>query len=128
MDTCSGENKRGSRQGRRHHGVAKKRRIVEEALHSGDSVSVVARRHDVNANQLFKWRRDYQHGLLGGAPESGAALVPIQLSAPVATTPTPRARPTGSELEIVLRDGHRLMLRGAVDTEALRLALEVLSR
>lgn len=128
MDTCSDENKRGSRQGRRHHGVVKKRRIVEEALHSGDSVSVVARRHNVNANQLFKWRRDYLHGLLGGAPATGSALVPIQISAPVATTPRPRERTSGSALEILLRDGHRVTLRGSVDTEALRVALEVLSR
>ena len=33
-----------------------KRRIVAETLQPGASVSVVARRHDVNANMLFTWR------------------------------------------------------------------------
>jgi len=32
-----------------------KREIVEAALAPGASVSVVARRYDVNANQVFGW-------------------------------------------------------------------------
>src|SRR3979411_1346924 len=35
-----------------------KRQMVAETLEPGSSVSIVARRHDVNANQLFKWRRE----------------------------------------------------------------------
>lgn len=50
-----------------------KRLIVEETLAAGASVSIVARRHDVNANQVFSWRRQYRRGELGG----GAALVPV---------------------------------------------------
>ena len=53
--------------------MEEKRRIVEETNVPGASVSVVARRHDVNANQVFTWRRQYQRGELGG----GAALVPV---------------------------------------------------
>jgi len=34
-----------------------KRRIVEESLQEGASIAEVARRHDVNANLLFTWRR-----------------------------------------------------------------------
>ena len=34
-----------------------KRRIVEERLAAGASIAEVARRHDLNANQLFAWRR-----------------------------------------------------------------------
>ena len=58
---------------RRHRTDEEKRRIVEETLVAGASVSVVARRHDVNANQVFTWRRQYQRGALGG----GEALVPV---------------------------------------------------
>src|SRR5579864_2388075 len=43
---------------RRPWSEALKRRIVAETLEPGSSVSIVARRHDVNANQLFKWRRE----------------------------------------------------------------------
>jgi len=39
-------------------------RAVEECNQPGVSVSVVARRHDVNANVLFRWRREYRLGIL----------------------------------------------------------------
>ena len=39
---------------------------MEETLLPGISVSRVARRHDVNANQLFYWRKLYREGRLGG--------------------------------------------------------------
>src|SRR5215471_13327888 len=41
---------------------AERRAIVEETLVPGASVSRVARRHDVNANQVFHWRKLYQEG------------------------------------------------------------------
>src|SRR5271169_6771236 len=43
---------------RRQWPEALKRRIVAETLEPGASVSIVARRYDVNANQVFKWRRE----------------------------------------------------------------------
>ena len=49
---------------RRSWSVEEKRRMVEESLEPGASVSVVARRSDINANLLFSWRRLYQDGLL----------------------------------------------------------------
>jgi transposase-like protein len=47
---------------RRHRSwpEALKREIVAATLAPGSSVSVVARRYDVNANQVFAWRRRYQ--------------------------------------------------------------------
>jgi transposase len=42
--------------------VDEKVRIVLETLEPGVSVPVVARRHSVNANQLFIWRGQYQRG------------------------------------------------------------------
>src|SRR5260370_36646394 len=42
---------------RRQYSEALKRQIVAETVEPGASVSIVARRHDVNRNQLFKWRR-----------------------------------------------------------------------
>src|SRR5260370_24857810 len=43
---------------RREWPEALKRQMVAETLEPGASVSIVARRHDVNTNQLFKWRRE----------------------------------------------------------------------
>jgi len=47
---------------RRKYSKALKRQIVEECLSGNDSASVVARRHDINANLLFKWLRLYETG------------------------------------------------------------------
>src|SRR5215469_1262222 len=53
------DTKRGRSTGkRRRWPEVLKRRMVAETLEPGASVSIVARRHDVNANQLFKWRRE----------------------------------------------------------------------
>lgn len=49
--------------------------MVRETLEPGQSVSIVARRHGVNANQLFQWRKLYQDGSLS-AISSGEAVVP----------------------------------------------------
>ncbi len=50
---------------RRRRSLEEKRRIVEETLESGASVARVARRHAVNANQVFYWRKKYREGRLG---------------------------------------------------------------
>ena len=56
----------------RHYALELKRRIVEETFAPGASVSVVARRHDVNANLVFAWRQKYHRGELGqGTREIG---------------------------------------------------------
>ena len=49
---------------RRSYSVEEKLRIVQETLKPGASVSVVARRHDINANMLFTWRRHHEEGSL----------------------------------------------------------------
>jgi transposase-like protein len=51
---------------RRHRTIEEKRRIVQESLKPGASVAVVARRFDVNANQIFTWRRQLRSGKLTG--------------------------------------------------------------
>src|SRR5437773_12235057 len=43
---------------RREWPEALKHQMVAETLEPGSSVSIVARRHDVNSNQVFKWRRE----------------------------------------------------------------------
>ena len=67
------------RRRRRRGTVEQKRRIVEETEARGASVSVVARRDDINANLLFKWKREAAAGELGGAFGTAAVadLVPI---------------------------------------------------
>jgi transposase-like protein len=45
-----------------------RRDIVEETLVPGASVARAARRHQVNANQVFYWRELYREGRLGYEP------------------------------------------------------------
>ena len=63
---------------RRRRSVEEKRRIVEETLEAGASVARVARRHAVNANQVFYWRKKYREGRLG--KNQSSKLLPVTLS------------------------------------------------
>jgi len=56
---------------------SERRTIVEETLNPNQSVAQVARRHGVNANQVFQWRRLYEQGLL--EDEDPPKLLPVQL-------------------------------------------------
>ena len=61
---------------RRQYSEALKRQMVAETLEPGASVSIVARRHDVNSNQLFRWRRQ----LLPKAVVESGAMVPVEIA------------------------------------------------
>ena len=63
---------------RRRRSVEEKGRIVEETLEAGASVARVARRHAVNANQVFYWRKKYREGRLGNSQSN--KLLPVTLS------------------------------------------------
>ncbi len=65
------------RPGRRRWAAEEKRRIVEETRAPGASVSVVARRHDINANLLFKWKRLEEAGEPDRSLLVGSEFVPI---------------------------------------------------
>jgi len=63
---------------------AQKRQIVEETYEPGMSVSVVARRHDVNANQVFRWRQLLGTG--GGSKKAAAEFIPLGVVGPAPVT------------------------------------------
>ena len=67
-----------------------KRQMVAETLEAGSSVSLVARRHDVNANQLFKWRRE-RLPKEPHAETEGGPMVPVEI-APEPERRQPRRR------------------------------------
>ncbi|WP_420876058.1 IS3 family transposase [Pseudomonas poae] len=60
---------------RRRWSPEQKLAMVRESLEPGQSVSVVARRNGINANQLFLWRKLYQDGSLS-AVSAGESVVP----------------------------------------------------
>ncbi|MGH8010435.1 MAG: transposase, partial [Candidatus Binatia bacterium] len=49
--------------------------LVRNWLEPGVSVWLVARRHGINPNQLFHWRKLYQNGSLASV-EAGEPVVP----------------------------------------------------
>jgi transposase len=70
---------------RRFRSISEKRRIAELTFEPGASVALVARAHGVNANQVFKWRRELKRGELVELVAGTTALLPISLSAPCET-------------------------------------------
>jgi transposase len=60
---------------RRRWSPEKKLAIIRESYEPGKSVSLVARLHGVNPNQLFQWRKLHQDGALS-AVAAGEAVVP----------------------------------------------------
>jgi transposase len=99
---------------RRMRTLEEKRRIVEEVLRGEESVAVVARRHEVNANLVFSWKRQYEKGLLEA---SGTALVPVK----VRKQSLKAARAADQCVEIELGAGKCMRVRG-------ELALAMLDR
>src|SRR5713101_6435071 len=112
---------------RRRRSVEEKRRIVEETLEAGASVARVARRHAVNANQVFYWRKKYREGRLG--KNQSSKLLPVTLS-DISWNKSGRSSDGSSSLavgtmEIKLPKG-QLRVTGSVEAEALRTVLEYL--
>ena len=107
-----------------------RRQIVEETLKPGASVALVAREHDVNANQVFKWRRQYRQGRLE-VDSVGATLLPVKVSDVVPTVKPKTRRKIGRRtLGIIDVDlGHaRVRIEGAADPDCVRATIEGLLR
>jgi transposase len=98
---------------------------VAKTLEQGASVSVVARRHDVNSNQLFKWQREL---LLNAIPAivEDSTMVPVKV-APERPRHFRRAGRTGI-IEIEFGSGARACIRGEVAPKTLRPVVEDLLR
>jgi transposase len=129
-----GEAEAGRKKAHTFRSVEEKRRIVEETLKAGVSVSSVGRAHGINANQVFQWRKLYQQGLLDAASgRERIRLLPVVVSeeaesgtvvAAGATTiecPAIADSSTGT-IELSLGWG-QLRIAGAVDGETLRTVL-----
>src|SRR5882672_7679575 len=109
---------------RRRRSLEEKRRIVEETLESGASVARVARRHAINANQVFYWRKQYREERLG--KNQCSKLLPVTLSDPKSGRAGRASSPFAvGTMEIKLAKG-TLRVAGSIDVVALRTAIECL--
>jgi transposase len=101
-----------------------KRRIVQESLEEGASIAEVARRHEVNANLLFTWRR--KMGVERSEQNGAMPLLPVTIAPdPVSEECCTDA---AGQMEVVLADGDRIIVWADVETAALRRVLKALSR
>ena len=110
----------------RRRTIKERRDIVEETLVPGASVARVARRHDVNANQVFYWRKLYREGRLGISIATPLLPVRVKTERPMKTLKDDGTRLSSGTMEIKLLRG-TLRIAGSVDVRALRVVLECLA-
>ncbi|TDP62594.1 transposase [Roseateles toxinivorans] len=128
---------------RRQHERSFKAELVEQCLVPGASVAAIAMAGGINANLLFKWRRDHlRTEQMRGSASSSTVLVPVRVAPsldgaeelqPVAMSPVPP--PTAVATQRVVRStgvieldiaGAQLRLRGPVDEASLCSVLRAL--
>jgi transposase len=144
--------KRTRRPPRGHYSLGFKLQVIKESLVPGASVSVVARRHDINANVVFRWRKEFRDGKYGnsavssrkGLADAGFVEVGVADDAgDIRLLPAPHkpggesvktagpARAGGKTpglIEIETAGGLKLRLSGRVDDRALRRVLAAIRR
>lgn len=117
---------------RRHHDRAFKAKLIEQCLAAGASVSAIALDNGINANMLFKWRREW---LRQASPASAQPiLLPVRVTPEEAEQPVGRIQTRdaaregsacGGVIELELA-GAKLRLRGSVHEDSLRKVLRAL--
>ena len=120
---------------RRQHERSFKAELVRQSLEPGASVSAIALSNGINANLLFKWRREHLRD--SGRSPAPAVLLPVQVTSgveataavcvPAAPAPPPATKPSTRsgviEMEIA---GVQLRVRGMVDEASLCSVLRAL--
>ena len=122
---------------RRRWSEAQKRQIVAETHEPGVSVPMVAQRYNLNANQIFRWRRLFREPERAGGT---GRFVPVVVEAAPGQEPAAAAMSPPSEsivaegqsatgrMEIVLAGGRRVIVDRAVDGPALARVIAVLEQ
>lgn len=125
MDTVI---KRGTRKGSPNYSIDFKRRLAIAACEPGVSVSKLAQAHQVNANMVFKWRRQYRAGVFGAAAAPSflpVALVEKSKCAQTEASSAPPAAAASGFIEITIADVV-VRVQGAVDVKVLHAILQSL--
>ena len=108
--------------------------IVAQSLAPGVNVSELARRHEINPQQLFGWRRRFRadaEALIAAArPTAPTCFAPILVEAPPSSAAGMVARPVSAHcsdgsIEIAIGSA-TVRIRGAVDLKTLALVFKAL--
>jgi len=109
---------------RRSYSEAQRREILEEAARPGVSVAAVARRHGINDNLIYTWRKERR--------EARGVMLPVTVT-PYSVPPDPgalalAARPAASDAQIEIRtkQGHVIQLGADVDVRMVQAILAAL--
>ncbi len=115
------------REPRRRYELAFKRQVVAETLVEGATIAAVARRHGLNANLVFNWKKDKRFN--GGIAEGSARFLPVHITPDVAGVVAPANSSTScSHLDIEVGGKVRLRCREDIPKEALSRVLIALKR
>ena len=98
--------------------------ICAQTRFPGVSVSQVARRYDVNANQVFNWLKDPKFAVESEGADMGRFL-PVEVVEP--TAPEVPTSDVSGALQIELAGGHRVTVTGPYDAVTLAALLRNLS-
>jgi transposase len=127
---------------RRKYSLDFKLQVVEETFAPGASVPVVALRHNMNTNVVFRWRKLFRKGQLTGEAVTepkklpAPAFAPVRVVPDVPALPAPQPSPPAGTAEskstqrkpgimtITLPGGFTLRLDADIDEAALRRALK----
>ena len=122
---------------RRRWSEAQKRQIVAESHEPGVSVPMVAQRYNLNANQIFRWRRLFREleraggadrfvpVVVEGAPSHEAEAAAMS---PPSESVVAEGQPATGRMEIVLSGDRRVIVDREVDGSALARVIAVLER
>ena len=120
---------------RRRYSKEFRRQVVQETLAPGASVAGVALRHRLNTNLVFTWRRKLLPTLVPAQAKS-VKLLPVTIAdagalvrgltpEPVAASQRARRSRARGAIEIEC-NGARIVVKGAVDGQTLRVVLAAL--
>ena len=123
----------GGRQTNKRWPEALKREIVAASLAPGASVSTVARQYDVNANQVFGWRRRFGPATEVVAPPAPPAprprLVPVTIGGEIeGGTAPPSGTDAGDTISIEVAGTYLVRVSANFDSHVLRRVLDCLGR
>ena len=108
---------------RRRYSLELKKQVLSEVSVPGVSVASVARRHGLNANLIFNWRRRFGEGL---EPVFVPAVV-VPDCAPVSGEAVGREA-SGGRMEVVVVNGRRIVVGADFDAAALSRLLDLVER
>ena len=101
--------------------------LVQRCLQPGASVSRIALDNGINANVLFRWRREHLRAkghTLGHA--SGPVLLPVKMTATPVTEPRSSGMLAAAGVIEIDIAGAQVRLHGAVDAASVRCVLQAL--